>query len=1061
MPGLSLVKRTKILIPRRRPEFLRRQRLIDFLHSRIDRRLLLVSAPAGYGKTTLLVDFANDTDFPVCWYSLDSGAQEPRTFLEHFIACIQHRFPEFGSRTVEMLDNLTEMGEAGLDPILVSLVNEILDEIPEYFAVVLDDFHLVEQSTGVTRFITRFLEDAPENCCLILAGRTVPGRLPIVALAAKQQVAGLGSNDLRFTAEEIQTLIQQMYDVQISDEDARALAQDTEGWITGILLSTHQLWQGLMGGLIRGRGTMTVYDYLASEVFSKQDPKIQEFLLGTSILDDMTPELCDAVLGTNNSWAVLNLLEERNLFLNRLGTEGNWYRYHRLFQGYLASRFQREEPARYAELHRRAAAYWESQNDLPQAISHLLSANEYATAADRMERIASAMIASGRHVGLIQWYETLPSEVGQARPWLLVHTAKGYAQYGQTDMALSLLDTAESRFRQAADIKGTVQVAVQRGTIFRLQGRYKDGAEECARAAMLASHVDTPTIAELERCWGICLAQMGRLQEGVEHLERALQLHLLSGGEFNAALARTDLGAFLERMGRLEDALVHFEKSAVVLQRVRNPGELANTLNSMGVIYYYRGEYPRARETLQQALQAAHDAGSGRWTAYILTGLGDIERDCGNFTEALDHYQKALTLLDAKQEGFLTMYIRAAQAELYAALGEPLRAQDLARQARELAEAHHSSYEQGIAGVAAGLAWMDRDASQAAQELRSAVEILKGSGAMRDMTRAVFLLAAALERTGSHEQALARLEEALTLASRLGYRPALQALSHWAEPLLRRAARTGMDVADMLQEAAPAPESPAAETPAPTETHTIRLFGLGGSRIEMDGEAVLVKWSKARELIFLLATENEGRGMLRDDIYQALWPGDSEHKSYGNLHTLVYRVRRFLTDDCVQYEDNVYRFAPAGGYTCDVSEFQALIAKAQAAEDPNEALGWYEKAVALYKGDFLEDIAAEWTMRLQTALRDMFLMAIARVANHYWHAGNCEMTIALTHRWLEEDPTDEAAHRLLMRCFAAQGNLGAVKRQYQLCERILAQELQVEPAEETRALYARLTAAGE
>lgn len=1061
MPGLTLVKKTRIVIPRRRPDFLRRQRLVDFLHSRIDRRLLLVSAPAGYGKTTLLVDFANDTDLPVCWYSLDSSAQEPRTFLEHFVACIQQRFPEFGSRTVAMMDSLTNMGEAALNPILVSLVNEILDEIPEYFAIVLDDFHLVEQSTAITRFITQFLEDAPENCCLIVAGRTVPGRLPIVTLASKQQVAGLGSNDLRFTPDEIQALVRQIYDVELSADDARALAQDTEGWITGILLSTHSLWQGLLQGLIRSRGTMTVYDYLANEVFNQQDPKVQEFLLGTSILDDMTPELCDAVLGTNNSWAMLNLLEERNLFLNRLGADGQWYRYHRLFQGYLVSRLQREEPGRFAELHRRAAAYWEGKNDLPQAISHLLSAGEYAAAAERTERIASAMIAAGRHMGLMQWHETLPADVSRQHPWLLVHCAKAYAQYAQPDMALSLLDTAENAFRQSVDTKGTVQVAVQRGTIFRLQGRYKEGAEQCARAATLASQVDTPTLAELERCWGICLGQMGHLQDGVAHLERALQLHLLSGGEFNAALARTDLGAFLERMGRLDEALAQLEKSAAVLQRARNPSELANTLNSMGVIYSYRGEYARARETLQQALQAAREAGSGRWTAYILTGLGDIERDSGNAAEALDHYQKALALLDEKREGFLTMYIRAAQAELHAALGEPLRAQDLARQARELAEAHRSSYEQGLAGMAMGLAWLPRDAEQAVQEFQRAADLLKENGAMRDMTRAVFLLAAALEGTGAREKALTRLEEALTLATKLGYRAALRALAGWAKPLLTRAAQGGIDVADILQEAAPLAPALAAEEPRPTETHAIRLFGLGGSRVEMDGEAVLTKWSKARELIFFLVTQNEGRGVLRDDIYQALWPGDSQNKSYGNLHTLVYRVRRFLTSDCVQYEDNVYRFAPAGGYTCDVTEFQTLIAKAQATQDPDEALAWYEKAMALYKGDFLEDIATEWTIHLQTALRDLFLMAIARVANHYWQMRNHEMTIALTHRWLEEDPTDEAAHRLLMRCFAAQGNVGAVRRQYQLCERILAQELQVEPDEETRELYASLTSPGE
>lgn len=332
---------------------------------------------------------------------------------------------------------------------------------------------------------------------------------------------------------------------------------------------------------------------------------------------------------------------------------------------------------------------------------------------------------------------------------------------------------------------------------------------------------------------------------------------------------------------------------------------------------------------------------------------------------------------------------------------------------------------------------------------------------MRDMTRAVFLLGAALERTGAHEQALARLQEALTQAGKLGYRTALRALARWAKPLLARAAQSGLDVADFVQEAAPAAAEAVAEAAPPVESHSIRLLGLGGSRVELDGEAVLTKWSKARELIFLLATQNEGRGVLRDEIYQSLWPSDTEHKSYGNLYTLVYRVRRLLTNDCVQFEDNTYRFAPAGGYYCDVTEFQALIRQAQAAEDADEALACYEKAVALYKGDFLADITAEWTLHQQTALRDLFLMAIARVANHYWQMGNHEVAIALTHRWLQEDPTDEAAHRLLMRCFAAQGNIGGVRRQYQLCEQILARELQVEPDPETRELYARLTASGE
>jgi ATP/maltotriose-dependent transcriptional regulator MalT/DNA-binding SARP family transcriptional activator len=1056
MPGLSLVKRTKIVIPKRRTDFLRRQRLVDFLHSRIDKQLLLVSAPAGYGKTTLLVDFATDTELPVCWYSLDATAQEPRVFLEHFIACIQNRFPEFGTRATQTLDSVMEFTEEGLSPVLTSLVNEILDRIPEYFVIILDDFHLVEQSQIVARFVTRFLEDAPGNCCMIVAGRTVPGRLPIVALASKQQVAGLGSNDLRFTAEEVETLIKRVYDVNLSPDDAEALAQDSEGWITGILLSTHSLWQGLLKGMIRAKGTMTVYDYLASEVFNQQNPQVQDFLLGTSILEDMSPELCDAVLGIHNSWAMLNLLEERNLFLNRMGSEGQWFRYHRLFQGYLLSRLRRENPFRFASLHARAAAYWEKKEDLLQAISHLLLAGEYAEAAALMEQIAARVFISGQHMTLIQWHEELPTSIAERHPSLLVQFAKAYAQHGQEELALSLLGKAQAFFTETSDVSGIALAAVQRATVLRIQGRYDEAAQICSQTARLISQIEPPTGAEIHRCWGICLGQMGRLKEAVEHLRTALEQHQKSGGEFNAALARADLGAFLERMGHLDEALANFEKAVETLRRFNNPSELANALNSVGVIYYYRGELDRAREALHQALQAAHQAGSGRWTAYILAGLGDIERDDGHVAEALDHYEKTLSLLDEKREGFLAVYIRAAQAELYARQGEPLRAQDLARQALELAAAHKSSYEEGLANIALGFALLDINPQRAAATWEQAAEQLQQNGAMRDMTRAVFLLGAALYRTGSADLSMARLQQALALAEKLGYRNALKPLGRWAQPLLAHAAQSGLEVADLLAEPARSKEG----VPQPADTvagHSLRLHALGASRIERDGEPVLAHWPRARELIFLLATLNQGRGLQREEIFQAMWPDVPSPKAYSNLHTLVYRARRFLPDHSLIFEDNTYRLNPDGEFAYDVAEFQRLAAEAQAASNEQDAAAHYQKAIALYQGDFLRDLLADWSFALQRTFRDLFLIAMSRVANHYWQNGRVEIVVALAHRWLGEEPADEAAHRLLMHCFAAEGNMIAVRRQFRQCEQILMRDLQVKPDGETQALYLKLT----
>ncbi len=1058
MPGLTLVKKTKILIPRRRPESLRRERLIDFIHAHTDKRLLLLSAPAGYGKTTLLVDFAHDTELPVCWYSLDSTAQEPRYFIEHFIASIRQRFPSFGERTIQTLDSITDFTAEGLTPVLISLVNEILDEIPEYFVIILDDFHLVEQSEHVTTFVTRFLEDAPENCCLIVAGRMVPGRLPIVALTSKRQVAGLGSNHLRFTPEEIVQLIKQIYGLDLPPEEVEALARDSEGWITGILLSTHTLWRGLIKGFIRTQGTMTVYDYLASEVFAQQDPDVQNFLLGTSILEDLNPSICDAVLGVQNSWTMLRLLEERNLFLSRLEGEGHWYRYHRLFQGYLASRLQREDPERFAELHRRAADYWKGTADLRQAISHFLLAEEHTLAAELMAKIAAEAFTSGQHLLLIQWHEALPPDTAERHPWLLLYFAKAYAEQGQQEFALSLLDRTQELFTSAGDSPGVAQVAVQKATILRMTGHYTRAAKLCSRASSLIPEIDAATTAEIYRCWGTSVGQLGKFGEAIDLLGKALERYKGAGLAYNVAQTRIDLGAYLERMGSLNEALAHFEKAVETFRQYRNPGELANALNSVGVIYYYRGEYDRARETLRQALQTAHQAGRGWWTGYILAGLGDVERDAGQPSKALAHYQEALALLDEKREGFLAVYIRAAQAEAYAAQGEALKGYDLARQALELAQSHRSSYEEGLANTALGLAQLDEDTARAIETLEMASEQLKRNGAARDLARTLFLTAAALHRSGERKRAFARLEEALALAEKLRYRHALRPLSRWAQALLAEAAQEGFHIADLVAERVPAPTRREKPEAAAARVPSIRLQGFGVSRVEIDGEAYFGRWNKARELLFLLVTHNQGEGVRKDEAYASLWPSASAAKAYSNFHSLIYRVRRALPKGSLLFDEPVYRFVPPEGFTYDVAEFQALIEKATAAEDEEKAAGYYEKAIGLYNGDFLEDLYADWSESYRRTLRDLFLMAISKVAHFHWQKGRVEMAITVAHRWLQEEPTDESAHRLLMRCYAAQENTSAVKRQFRQCQDALAEELGVEPEEDTIELFRVLTA---
>ncbi len=241
---------TRVLRPKRRPDLLRRPRLLDFLHEHIDRKLILVSAAAGYGKTSLLVDFAHDSGLPVCWYTMSEADRDMRVFAEYLIASIRQVFPTFGQRTETFL---ASAGGGNLDPgsLASVLVNDIYSDIPDYFVIVLDDYYRGEEE-GINFLLDTILQNLPDNCHIILSGRTIPRFTPkgMALMVARREIDGLGTNDLRFDASEIRLLLAQHYNQHIPLEQAEMLAREAEGWIPGILLTTHSIWKGQFASLV-------------------------------------------------------------------------------------------------------------------------------------------------------------------------------------------------------------------------------------------------------------------------------------------------------------------------------------------------------------------------------------------------------------------------------------------------------------------------------------------------------------------------------------------------------------------------------------------------------------------------------------------------------------------------------------------------------------------------------------------------------------------------------------------------------------------------------------------
>ncbi|HZY45952.1 MAG TPA: hypothetical protein VFF70_14535, partial [Anaerolineae bacterium] len=350
----------KFTLPPRPHDLLRRSRLLDFLHEHIQLRLNLVCAAAGYGKTSLLIDFTHDTDYPVAWCRLDESDADWVVLVSDLLTAIRSPFPGFRSMLPQLIGQTEPADLANV------LIREIETNIDQYFILVMDDFHLVQSSPDVIRFVDALLANLPEQAHLIISGRALPP-LKMTALVAHQQVAGLSEEHLRFNTAEVQGLIQLRNDVAVSEAEAEKIAANTEGWITGILLTAHLMWQGLIANLMRARQSEApLYEYLADEVLNEQPEPFRRFLMESAVLPEMEPSVCDAVLGRLDSADLLQQAETGRLFVSVVGNEFLTYQYHHLFREFLITKLNDQSPDRLKELRRRAAN-WYSDNAMPEA----------------------------------------------------------------------------------------------------------------------------------------------------------------------------------------------------------------------------------------------------------------------------------------------------------------------------------------------------------------------------------------------------------------------------------------------------------------------------------------------------------------------------------------------------------------------------------------------------------------------------------------------------------------------------------------------------------------------
>ena len=813
----TLLLRTKLYIPPVRPDpstvseaalrtrLVSRPRLIERLNAGLDRRLTLISAPAGFGKTTLLSEWVAgcgrlQPKVRIAWVSLDKGDNDPTLFWAYFIAALQTVHPDVGAAVVAALQSPGVAGATTpppIEPLLTGLINEIA-EIPDPLALVLDDFHVITEQQ-VHEGVIILLDNMPPQMHLILSSRADPP-WPLARLRARREITELRANDLRFTSQEAATFLNEVMKLDLSPEDVAVLEDRTEGWIAGLQMAALSMrGREDVSGFIRAfsGSHRFILDYLVEEVLDRQSPAIQEFLLKTSILEQMTAPLCDAVTDSADSQTILTHLEQASLFLVPLDDERRWYRYHRLFADLLRSRLEQAHPDRVPALHRRASEWYEHNVLIPEAVSHALAAGDVEGVARVVEGNALAMMDHGELTTLVGWLDALPDEVVRSRPWLGVARAWALTYAGQFDAVEPLLQDAENVL---AGLEGAPKTGIEGLALSKVE----ESVPSRAKVRHIAGH-----IAAI-RAYGAWISGHG--DHAVERAREALE-HLPEDDLMARGLAATTLGSGLILIGDLAAAAQALTQAITISQAAGDTHVALLTTADLAYLRVMQGQLREAAATCRGGLRLADEyvrRGGRRFpaTGNIYAVTSAVLCEWNDLEAAIRHAREGLELgKQWRQIDTLTVnYVYLA--EVLRATGDIAGALKVVQKAKQVAGGVSSWFDIIIATTEARLRLAQGDVGAASRwaqrmglcpdceikvgrhkgcyilarilvaqgRLDEALDLLarllkvaEAAGAMGNVIEVLVLQALACQAQGEIDQALTALERALSLAEPEGY----------------------------------------------------------------------------------------------------------------------------------------------------------------------------------------------------------------------------------------------------------------------------------------------------
>ncbi len=651
----ELLLSTKLFVPPLRTNRISRPRLIAQLNSCMDKTLTLVSAPAGYGKTTLVSSWLHESKTPSSWLSLDEGDNDQIRFCQNFLAALQINVPTIQPGLLSLLQRTQP---ASNDMLLNIVINEIVAHgVP--FVLILDDFHAIH-AESIQEMLTFLIDHLPPQLHLLLLTRIDPP-LPLFRLRARDQLLEIRAEQLRFTKEETAAFLNEVMGLRLSADDIGAMNARAEGWIAGLQLAALSMQASKDNHRFVSEFTGShhhIVDYLTEEVLKLQPERVRTFLLQTSILTSMCGSLCDAVLepeksGIGDGQAMLEALEAMNLFVIPLDDRRQWYRYHHLFADVVNIRLKHLFPQQLPELHNRASQWYEQNAMITEATHHAILAGNQARAAQLVEQNGCSLLMRGEGYTLLKWVESV-APYTHTHPWLAILKAWGLALTGHLDQVEPNLRTAEGLF---SPLDPAIEAKIMLGSIAAVRAYMANLHGEAHRAADYAQGaLEYLPVSNDFSCSIRSVATSirgdaswinGDLQEARNAYLEAAQISQTAGNIYMTIIAESNLAEVLIEQGDLHQAARIFTET--LHNAHRQDGQelpLADRLFAgLGGIYYEWNYLEAADQYTQRCIELCQQWGNFNLLAKSYVLLAWLEQARSNPLKAQEamHFAELMT----------------------------------------------------------------------------------------------------------------------------------------------------------------------------------------------------------------------------------------------------------------------------------------------------------------------------------------------------------------------------------------------------------------------------------